>query len=231
MPYRVVVRNVRYWRGNIKRWQSVYPFIGTPTSALATADAQAVLTAHTKMLWNGGVTSGNAYEAAIYDQATGGVPIVVYTAFDWLTPSTWTSPTNSVWGGSSVFVGQPAEQALIVEWNAGLSVSGKPVTLKKFYHHVKPSLASAGAPDVSSTDATALTTAANGLTVCLASKGLSLGSPSGRFAGSAKVKTYYGNHQMARGRRRKAPVPAASVTFDKILSIINQAEGAGVAQP
>jgi hypothetical protein len=227
----VVVRNVRYWRGTIHRWQSVYPFIGTPSSALSTADAQAVYTAHTKMLWNGGVTSGNAYEAAIYDQATGGVPIVVYTAFDYLTPAVWTSPTNSVWGGTSITVGQPAEQALIVEWAAGLSKSGKPVTLKKWYHQVKPSIAQAAAPDVSVTDATALTTAANGLAACLASKGLSLGSPTGRFAGSAKVKTYYGNHQLARGRRRHIPAQPAAVTFDKILSIINQAEGAGVPGP
>jgi hypothetical protein len=231
MPYRVVVRNVRYWRGQIKRWQSVYPFIGTPSSALGVADAQAVFTAHTKMLWNGGATQGGAYEAAIYDQATGGVPIVVWTAFDYLTPGSWQAPTNSVWSGSGTSLGQPAEQALIVEWAAGLSKSGKPVTLKKFYHQVKPSAAIGAAADVSAGDVTILGTAANGLAACLASKGLSLGSPSGRFAGSAKVKNYYGNHQMARGRRRKVTPPAASVTFDKILSIINQAEGAGVPGP
>jgi hypothetical protein len=231
MPYRVVVRNVRYWRGVIKRWQSVYPFIGTPTSALGLADAQAVYNAHMKMLWNGGAVSGNAYEAAIYDQATGGVPIVVYTAFDYLTPSSWVAPTGSVWVGSGTGLGSPAEQALIVEWAAGLSVSGKPVTLKKWYHQVKASAAVAGAQDVATADAANLTTAANGLTVCLASKGLSLGSPSGRFAGSAKVKIFYGNHQMARGRRRKPVTTSANVAFDRILSIINQEEQAGVAGP
>jgi hypothetical protein len=231
MAYRVVVRNVRYWRGQIKRWQSVYPFIGTPSSALGLADAQAVFNAHSKMLWNGGATQGGPYEAAIYDQATGGVPIVVFTAFDYLTPGSWQAVAGSVWSGSGTSLGQPAEQALIVEWAAGLSKSGKPVTLKKFYHQVKPSAAIGAAPDVSVGDVAQLGLAANQLAACLAGKGLSLGSPSGRFAGSAKIKNYYGNHQMARGRRRKTPVPPANVTFDKILSIINTAEGAGVSQP
>jgi hypothetical protein len=231
MPYRVVVRNVRYWRGAIKRWQSVYPFIGTPSSALGVADAQAVYNAHMKMLYNGGAGSGNAYEAAIYDQASGGVPIAVYTAFDYTAPANWTAPVGSVWGGFSTSIGSPAEQALIVEWNAGLSKSGKPVTLKKFYHQVKAAVTLGNAADVSTTDVSTLTAQANAITVCLAGKGLSLGSPSGRFAGSAKVKNYYGNHQMARGRRRHIPAQPAAVTFDKILSIINQAEGAGVSQP
>lgn len=211
MPYRAVVRHVRYWRGAPHRWSTVYPFLGTPTSGLTTADAQSVLVADDKMCWGTQAAEGGTYECALYDQAVGGVPVAVYTAFDWTTPASWikyggaawTTPTGNEFG---------AEMALAVTWAAGLSATGKPVKLRKWYHALPISAASTpGAADVSAASVTSLTAQANLITAVLSSKGLALGSPSGRFAGAAHVSNYYEAHQMPRGRRRPPLLTAGGV--------------------
>lgn len=211
MPYRAVVRHVRYWRGVIHRWSTVYPFLGTPSSGLATSDAQLVLAADDKMCWGAAASFGGTYECALYDQATGGVPIVVYTAFDWTTVSTWIKHNGSGWT-TPVANESTAEPALAVTWAAGLSSTGKPVKLRKWYHAVPSSSASSpGQPDINAGSVTSLTAAANAITGVLSAKGLALGSPTGRFAGSAHVSNFYENHQMPRGRRRKALLTAGGI--------------------
>lgn len=228
MSYRGVVRHVRYWRGQVHRWSTVYQFVGTPSSGLTATDAQTLLNADNKMLYSTGPSRGGTYECALYNQSSGGVPIAVYTAFDWTAPSAWAVGSASAWATASAIPGDPAEAALLVEWPAGLSSSGKPVRLRKWYHMVPSVAALGGTQDVGTTDFTALTTQANALVGVLASKGLVLGSSTGRFAGSAAiVDRYYANHQMQRGRRRRAGSQAKQASdFRSILQIIN-----GQAQP
>lgn len=213
MTTRAVVRHVRYWRGQVHRWSTVYQFVGTPSSGLTAADAQTVFAADSKMLYNAGAPNGGAYECDLYNQASGGVPIASYTAFNWEVPANWAAPINSVWTTTSGSdIGVPAEAALLVEWAAGLSKSGKPVKLRKWYHQVKVASSQTGAgPDIVAADITALQTQAQAIVGCLGAKGLTLGSSTGRLAGTATVSQFYNNHQMSRGRRRKALVNANGV--------------------
>lgn len=210
MSYRGVVKHVRYWRGAIHTWSTVYPFIGTLSSALAATDAQALLVADAKMCY-GAAGTGGAYQCELYNTASGGVPVATYTAFDHTNPSAWPGAVGSVWTVSTAF-NAVAEPALLVEWAAGTSSSGKPVKLRKWYHAVPISPAASGsAVDVPTAQATLLAAQATALEGVLGSKGLALGSPKGVFATGATVSSFYSNHQMPRGRRRKALVTAGGI--------------------
>jgi hypothetical protein len=116
---------------------------------------------------------------------------------------------RSAWTAASAPPASPAEIALGVQWVAGLSRTGKPVYFRKWYHCVPVSDPVGGSPDIAPTQVTALATAAQALVGVVASYGITMGSPSGRFAGVASVSPMYENHQMPRGRRRKALVTAS----------------------
>jgi hypothetical protein len=222
MSYRAVVRHVRYWRGAIHKWSTVYQFVGTPSSGLTSTDAEAMRAADAKMCF-GAVGTGGAYECALYNQASGGVPIAISTAFDWTAPGSWPGYPTTVWTTASGNPAEPAETALSVTWAAGVSSSGKPVNLRKWYHSV-PMVgeASGGAADVPTAQNTLLRAQAQTIVGTLASKGLTLGSAAGRFAGVATVDPYYGNHQMPRGRRRgtTAAVKKQSSDFQQVLQLL-----------
>lgn len=223
--YRAVCRHVRYWRGNPHRWSTVYHFQGTPSSALASTDAQAVLTQDNKMCY-GPAGSGGTYECDIYAQATGGVPLVSYRAFDPAVPAGWPGYLGTGWSSTSGAMEAAAETALQVEWPAGISSSGKPVLLRKWYHAVPLSQSTNGAGvDITSAIAASLQTQAQAMVSVLSSKGLVLSSGTGRLAGTARVLQVYGNHQMPRGRRRKAAHVSTS-DFSRILQIVNDGGGA-----
>lgn len=209
MTYRAVVRHVRYWRGNVHHWSTVYQFVGTPSKPLDTAAAILLNNADDDMCMKTVAAEGGTYGTDIYNVSTGGSPIISFRNFDPTNLAAWPGYGHaSAWGNVAANIGQPAENALVVEWAAGLSKSGKPVSMKKWYHAV-PSVSPGGATvDIPPATVTALTTAAQGLVGVWASYGLTLGSASGRFAGVATVKAQYGNHQMPRGRRRKALVTA-----------------------
>ena len=203
MAYRGVVRHVRYWRGQVHKWSTVYHFQGTPTSALVAADAQTLLTADDKMCWgNSAAANGGSYECDLYNQSTGGVPIATYVAFNWQSPATWIAYSGASWGTGLSGFDATAENALLVEWAAGLSKSGKPVKLRKWYHAIPQTGAVGGAVQLGAANVSALQTAAANMVNVLGGKGLTLGSPSNRFAGAATVSPYFSNHQMPRGRRR-----------------------------
>ena len=227
MSYRGVVRHVRYWRGQVHKWSTVYQFLGTPTSAIGVSDAQALLTADDKMCWGAGtVANGGTYECDIYNVASGGVPIASYVAFPWATPASWIAYSGASWGVATALQDPVAEAALLVEWAAGLSSSGKPVKLRKWYHAVKQSSAQGTAQSVAAADVTALTTAANAMVNVLGSKGLTLGSSTGRFAGTATVRPYLENHQMPRGRRRRT-TSGDSLSFVQKVEALVQGFEAG----
>jgi hypothetical protein len=206
--YRGVVRHVRYWRGGIHRWSTVYNFVGAPTRSLTVTDAQNLLTHDSAMCYRTSAANGGVYECQLYDQAVGGTAFATYTAFDWTTPGAWVAPTGTGWTTTGVAQEAVAETALQVEWAGGLSSSGKPVFMRKWYHMVPSSAVVGGAVQVGAADVASLQLAAQSIVGVFASAGLVLGSASSRLAGVASVKAFYGTHQMPKGRKRKALVTA-----------------------
>jgi len=206
MPYRAVVKHVRYWRGKIHRWTTVYPFIGTPNRDLNSSDCTTVLTADDALCFPGGAGNGGTYGCDIYNQATGGTPIASVVRFDWETPASWIGYSGSAWHDPTVYdagIDAAAETCLDLRWSAGLSKTGKPVFLRKFIHAV-PAVGNDGAgTQIQPADVTALVAHANLMKGMLGDEGLVLGSFTGRFAGTATLSGYLGSHQMPQGRRRK----------------------------
>lgn len=152
--------------------------------------------------------SGGCYGAVAYNKS-GGAPISFVDFFDPDTPASWIKYTGTGWASPPTQFESAAEVALLVEWPAGLSSSGKPVNFRKWYHAVPTSVANgAGTVDVSSTNVTSLTAQAVVLTNCLASSHLLLATGA-RYAGTPVVQPYYANHQMPKGRKRKALVTAS----------------------
>lgn len=211
--YRAVVRHVRYWRGAIHRWSTSYEFTGSgPTPGAAAA--QILLTADDKMCYSAASpVTGGTYQCEIY-LASGGTPVGNYVAFPYATYASWIPHAATGWPGAHTGTAEPvAEVALLVEWAGGLSSSGKPVKFKKWYHAVpESSPAAAGAVDVNPAAVTSLQAQALALQTCLSpTYGLVLGN-SRRLAGTSPVVLpYYGNHQMPRGRRKRALVTGSGV--------------------
>lgn len=220
MSYRAVVRHVRYWRGNIHRWSTVYQFVGTPSATIDATACKAVLDHDVDMCYAIEQDNGGAYECQIYDHATGGVPIATYTVFDYNSPSTWVPYTAAAWSPLAVPLEPVAEVALLVEWRAGFSRTGKPVNLRKWYHSVPRSGATANSPDVGPTQLASLRSHAATMTGMLGAYGLTLGSSTGRFAGEASVQQFYGNHQMPKGRRKTAAAKKESGLQGVIFKLV-----------
>lgn len=212
--YRIVTRHVRYWRGNIHKWSCVYPLTGTVSSG----DIATVITAFHDMEQQicypaPGGGGGGLWEIALYNQATGGVPIAVQSYFDPETPGTWIAYFGGAWASTTTALEGNAEVSLQVEWLAGLSRTGKPVRFRKWYHAV-PQLASGNtAPDVSATNKTSLQGTIDNYMAIVGGRGLLLGNGSRLAAAQSTVLSFFGNHQMPRGRRRlvrTAARPASS---------------------
>lgn len=133
------------------------------------------------------------------------------------------------WHPGSADLVSGAETALVVEYPAGLSKTGKPVTIKNWYHAVPVSAPVGGAPDVSAADLLTLAAKAGEIKGVLGSKGLVLGSKSGRIAGDPRVLAYYGNHQMPKGRRKKRTATGA-LTDVQLIELLGR-ELAGPSVP
>ena len=225
MTTRAVVRHVRYWRGTIHRWSTVYQFVGTPTSALTADDATLVLEADDDMCYPAENFYMGTYECQLYDQAVGGVPIASVTRFNWENHAAWIPPTGMGWTTRGNVAVSTAEVALLVEWPAGLSRTGKPVVLRKFYHACEDNEPGPGSPDVGGSDLASLAERANTLKGTLAAKGLVLGSSSGRLAGAPRVNQFYVTHQMPRGCRKKATAKNNPALDAYIQGVIDQELG------
>nr|CRY96106.1 hypothetical protein [uncultured prokaryote] len=207
--YRFVVRHIGYWRGAPHTWTTSYGFTGSGGATPDAAACSTLLSKDSAMCYSSssGSVQGGAYECEVYASG-GGVPIASYVAFDHTTPSSWVAYSASAWATKTTSAENIMEVALLVEWPAGVSRTGKAVKFRKWFHAVKASSVTPPAHDVSTADVTALTTGAMTLQSCLSTTyNLSLGN-SRTLVGSPTVQPFYSNHQMPKGRRRKALVTA-----------------------
>lgn len=211
--YRMVARHVRYWRGAMHKWSTVYPMTGTlPSGDYASAIA-VLKTFEQGINWPGtGVVEGGLYEIALYDQSSGGVPVGVASYFDETVYADWVAYLGTFWVGANAVVNPSAEVALQWSVAAGLSSSGKPVHFRKWFHAVPVSVAAAGAQDVTSGSITAMEAGSATFLNALGALGAPLGRGSRLAATVAVVNPFFGNHQMPRGRRRPALVSASGKT-------------------
>lgn len=210
--YRVVVRHVRYWRGAVHKWSTVYPLNGSVSSGDYASICDVAHTLDNGVCFPGSVgLAGGIYEVSLYNVATGGVPIAVHNYFDPDVPSAWLAYTGSGWPSGPTIVEPAAEVALQVEWNAGFSSSGKPVRFRKWYHAVPVADSSPGAPDLDSDQLTSLAAWLNVRVSSFAAYGAVLGNASRLASTTPQISPYYGNHQMPRGRKRK-PLKVSSAT-------------------
>lgn len=215
--YRGVVRHVRYWRGVVHRWSTSYQMVGSFSGVTGVAFAHALLTADDKMCYGGGLASfGGTYECSIYDEVAGGTPLVSYIAFDWTTPASWIAHSGTAWGATTGAAETNAEVALDVKWPSGISRTGKPVSMRKWYHAVPSVTPAGGAQQIPSATVTSLNAGALAVQSAIASGGVVMGTASGRIAGTGVALPFYGNHQMPKGRRR---VTAASLKGIKLSEL------------
>lgn len=192
--YRYQVISVGMWRGKIKRWNTTYH---AGSSTLTTTVKNAMM----KTGWPSpgdvaGACSGGVASIAVYN-AAGGAPILNTIYFDWETPSTWIPYTGTAWSGVDPTTPLDAageSAAVLMGRLPGLSITGKPMFVRKYLHAV-PSRTSAvySDPDISAAAAAAIE-ASFSLDI--------MQSPKGITPVSLEVAEWYGNHQRVRGRRR-----------------------------
>jgi hypothetical protein len=210
--YRVVMRHVGYWRGNVHRWSTVYPLSGN----LASADYLSVIGAIWEMEQGlcypspSGV-EGGTYEGALYNQAVGGVPISVQNFFDPTNTAAWVAYSGAEWPDTTHTLETVREVALQVDWLAGLSRTGKPVRFRKWYHSVPVSGAVGAAGDITGSTIATMTAFIQAKMAVVAGKGAPLGNSSRLAAATPQVNAYYGTHQMPRGRRKPPTRISSSV--------------------
>lgn len=208
--HRFVVRHVRYWRGQIQKWSTVYQYQGVPFGgSILAGDLTLVKNGDQGMCYYHLTTEGGIYQVEAYDTDLGGPPVLTANYFDPETPGAWTGYPGTVWSPVTTNLEQAAETSLGVRWPAGTSSTGKAVYMRKWYHAVPVSAGAAGSVDVSPSNVTALAAQAAVVQNCLASRGMVLGAKGRTPAGTPVVSTYYENHQMPRGRRRKITVTSS----------------------
>lgn len=193
--YRYQVVSVGMWRGQIKRWNTT---LHRTTSGSASAIYAVMQKSGYKAAGDvAGACSGGIASITQY-ASTGGAPMAQTVYFDWKTPSTWIPYTGEYWASvpAGTTVDASGESALVVVGHMpGLSITGKPVTTRKYLHAVPSrSAASYSDPDV---DAATITAFLAGWTPTMMQNAAGLGPT------SVTVNEWYGNHQRVRGKRRK----------------------------
>lgn len=223
--YKMQVEHAGYWRGAVHRWSTAWSFTGSVSPANY---ASVILSMHTlennvnypdPREINGGVAS-----IALYNLDAGGVPLARTDYFDPENPSAWVPYAGLGWSSLVPPALNHAEAALLIEWNAGLSSTGKPVKFRKFFHAVPDYASGPGDGNITPTDQSGLATAAENMLVQIAAKGLNLGKGS-RLAGTTpSVGAYFVNHQMPRGRKRRLPAGAFIATSVKGVPVVGPLE-------
>jgi hypothetical protein len=203
--YRITSKHIRYWRGVPHRWSMDWPFTGT----LAAGDWPAAIAAIRTLVQgigfqhSSGVSSGGNWGIDLYNETAGGVPLASVSYFNPATIPFAGSYTGAGWSDlTAEFEGQ-AEVALQLRWPAGLSSTGKAVYFRKWSHAV-PIGNPSGTADVSSGDITGLAAIVNAQIAVIGGLGAPMGKGGRLAATSVTVEPFYGNHQMPKGRRKKA---------------------------
>jgi hypothetical protein len=205
---RLVIDHARYWRGAPHQWSTQYFFNGsTPGSSEWLSIDTALTTMEAAVLFlstgAGGFVAVKGYSTAggppVYTRAIGEVP----------TPSSWSPYVGSDWSSASGYVyNVEAEACVLVSIPlTGLSSKGKPVYARKFLHSVaQPSTSVSGAAaSLPAGVVTAMETSLAILNTGFGSGGRRVISMAGRLPSSNPiVEPFLGNHQMPRGRKRKA---------------------------
>nr|CRY96135.1 hypothetical protein [uncultured prokaryote] len=224
--YRVVVRHVRYWRGAIHRWSTVYPLTGSLASSNYPGVIAATYTMEQAVNFKAGNVGGGVYEIALYDHATGGVPVSVQPYFNYESYPAWIGYTSTGWGAATEVLESAAEVALQVEWAAGLSSSGKPVRFRKWFHSVPATVSITIPPvDVSPARITSLTAAFTTWSAAVGGLGVPMGNSSRLAANTPVIAQDFGNHQMPRGRRRKRltlETPSGKISLSDFLQLTGE---------
>lgn len=219
----VVIDHAILWRGAPHRWSTVYNLSGTtPVSSDQYALMEELLAIENDIL-PPSVSENSGFLRARFYNGSGGAPTYTINFGVLETPSTWAPYASGTVPWTSVAEGlAPAEVCFNIKTPlTGLSSSGKPVHLEKYFHGVP-------AYDSSGELASGIQTAINSAVAPWAS-GLATGarvviSPSGRQSSSAPtVQPYCGNHQMPRGRKRKS----VSSGLLKLLLNVQQERNAG----
>nr|CRY96085.1 hypothetical protein [uncultured prokaryote] len=200
--------SVGYWRGEPKRWNNTFHYTTsaqTPNYTACLAAAHTILQA----LGTPYVPGGNS-SIALYP-VDGGVPLAETTFFNWEAPGSWVQWNGTIWGTSTTPTPTSGEAAVVFKVAAGVSSSGKPVSLRSYWHAFLAQPDTASTPQLSSAIITAAVTQYNKLQVLNDGAGgaLVLSKPDGTaVANTATLGGYVETHQRVRGRRRK------SVTID-----------------
>jgi hypothetical protein len=207
--YRVQCVHVDYWRGTPHRWNNTFHYLvgtGSPDFATIITSMRAILQGLGTAQVHGGLAEIKVYSSA------GGTPVYSQTYFDWTTPGSWVAYTGTgIWPSGAVQAA--GEAAALFEINAGMSSSGKPVTLKTWWHAFTASTTpETGGVDFSPTVQTAAVTQYNKLQSIPGSSGPAfvLVNPAGNtVASTSTLRPYVVSHQRVRGRRRRALVTAS----------------------
>nr|CRY97311.1 hypothetical protein [uncultured prokaryote] len=203
--YGLVIRHSSWWRGNQHRWSCVYPYVSTGSPVgLSEAGILGAVQAHADIVWMGPDNDqGNLYEAEFYNLDAGGSALLT-VAYGVQEDYGSGLECGAAWENQTVLKQSTAEVALLLEWDGGLSRTGKPVTFRKFIHGVQVSNAADGGNDITSTTEAAITTRMTTIQNHFVDDNLALGNTR-RLAGTNNGPSVrYYNHQMPRGRRRKS---------------------------
>lgn len=205
---RMQVTNVGYWRGQVKRWNNTFHY----TTSAMTPDYDAIISAANVIVRGLGATSdpgGNA-SIAIYPES-GGVPLARTVFFDYETVGSWETWNGTIWPTAGLAPPQTGEASVLFEIAAGLSSSGKPVSLKTYWHSFTSVPETNSSSQFSPTVIADATAQYDKLQVLSDGSGgaLVISKPNGdAVASSSTMRSYVNNHQRVRGRRRR------SVTID-----------------
>lgn len=206
--YRVEVIHAGYWRGSVDRWSTSYQYQGTVSKPLDNDACDAMRALDSDMCYQPATAGNGGIASVAFYASSGGTSVHQRTYFDWQVPGSWIPYTGDGWDTVTPELNTVGEAALVVEWAGGTSTSGKTVKFRKWYHSVPQSQGGYGDPDVIPADVSKLESVANQFPSALSAYGLIMGTPAGRFAGTSTIRTYYGNHQRPRGRRRPPLVKA-----------------------
>jgi hypothetical protein len=204
----IEIEKQAFWRGNPHTWVNRYVMSGLTPSASAAATVINALKNIEEQL-HAAVTSGAGVgfvEGRAYG-ATGGPPFETFGYNEGLTPTTATGFAGAGWSGTEQAPAPALETCMMVETPLlGLSTSGKPVSLKKYFRGATYGVdEDYSAAAINPTDQAGITALVLPWQTGLGDPGSQVISPTGRTpAGPPTAHPFIVNHQVPRGRKKAA---------------------------